>query len=184
MFRQEASDPPGTVRVQELQMLQVGPWTALGLPCLACWAPFGLVQVDSRCNLAGNSSKNMQNVAEIAEICRKSAKLMIPEAAEPPKSMVLRRQSHDFCKLDFSRLICRKCSFRAILRFKMLLKPTLGAAWAPFWLAWGLLGRSFVSQGAPFEALGAVLGCLWSCQTRLWEPSGTRWPSKVDPSRP
>ena len=89
MFRQEASGPPGLAELQQVQILYVGPWTALGLPCLACWAPFGLVQVDSRCNLAGNSSKNMQNVTEIAEICRKSVKLMLSEAAEPSKSVVL-----------------------------------------------------------------------------------------------
>ena len=91
MFQQEASGPPELAELQRLQMLQVGPWTALGLPCLACWAPFGPVQVDSRCNLAGNSSKNMQNVTGIAEICRKNVKLIFSEAAELSKSMVLFR---------------------------------------------------------------------------------------------
>ena len=55
---------------------------------------------------------------------------------------------------------------------------------APFWLPWGRLGRPFVSQGAPFGPLGAVLGRFWSLESRLLEPSGARRPPKVDPSCP
>ena len=86
-----AAESSGLAEYSELPGALGPSCLALGPPCLACWAPFGFVQVDSRYNLAGISSVNMQNVTEIAEISRKSMKLMFSEAAKPSKSVVLPR---------------------------------------------------------------------------------------------